>query len=109
VRSSKRWFRIDHPLAPCNLELDPEDGLRIIHSMFHFLGCHRTREGFADNQNARHISCPFFTCCKLDLRKANPDICKKTPWEAADWSGWDTEKGACWYGTAVRITRPPAA
>src|SRR4029077_7399056 len=29
-------------------EIDPEDGLRVVHSMFHFMGCHRTQIGFTE-------------------------------------------------------------
>jgi hypothetical protein len=78
-------------------ELDPEDGFRVLHSVFHFIGCHRTREGFRDAETARHASCPFYTCCTLDLRKARPDICKNTPWLSADWLGWHQ----CIIGTQI--------
>jgi hypothetical protein len=86
-------------------ELDPEEGLRVVHSIFHFVGCHRTLDGFVPLSKARHNSCPFYTCCNLKLRQNAPQICKRTPWQAVDWTGW--EHGTCWYGTGVRVTRPP--
>ena len=86
---------------------DPEDGLRVVHSIFHYLGCHRETDGFVPTNRGSRAPCPFFTCCNLALRRKVPSICGQTPWEAADWPDWD-EKGTCWYGTGVRITRPPS-
>jgi len=86
---------------------DPENGLRVVHSIFHFLGRHRTQDGFVSSCKARRDQCPFYTCCNLPLRLKEPAICKAQPWKSVDWPEWDQEKGTCWYGTAVRITRPP--
>ena len=86
---------------------DPEDGLRIVHSIFDFVGRHRRQGSFARTQDARQGACPFYTCCNLPLRTQEPTICSSSPWKSADWAKWDEAKGACWYGTAIRITRPP--
>jgi hypothetical protein len=83
--------------------LDPEDGLRIVHSVSDFVERHRTQRRFVRTQYARQGPCPFFTCCKL----TEPSICNSSPWKSADWPEWDQVQGACWYGTGVRITRPP--
>jgi hypothetical protein len=88
-------------------EIDLEDGMRVMHSMFHFIRCHRSHDGFVETANARSLPCPFYTCCNLKLRQSEPDICKRAPWKSADWSQWESENKACWYGTGVRCTRPP--
>jgi hypothetical protein len=87
--------------------LDIEAGQRVMHCIFHFIRCHRSREGFVQTSSAPSLPCPFYTCCNLQLRQSDPAICKCTPWKSADWHQWDAEKGACWYGTGVRLTRPP--
>lgn len=86
---------------------DPENGLRIVHSTFDFIGQHRRQGGFARTQDLEHSPCPFYTCCNLALRTQEPGICRDSPWKSVDWSKWDEAKGACWYATAIRITRPP--
>jgi hypothetical protein len=86
---------------------DPEAGLRVVHSVFDYVGRHRTKEGLTTTQQAQRGSCPFYTCCDLSLRKKEPDVCRNTPWKSADWPDWDRAGSACCYGTAVRITRPP--
>lgn len=88
-------------------EYDPENGIRIVHSMFDYIGRHRRVDHLAPTSEALRGSCPFFTCCTLALRQAEPRTCQNTPWEAVDWSGWN-HNGACWYGTGIQITRPPA-
>jgi hypothetical protein len=88
-------------------EYDPENGLRIVHCIFDFLDRHRTQAGFSRTPEARLRPCPFYTCCNLALRVREPSICSSSPWKSADWPEWDQAKVACWYGTAVRITRPP--
>lgn len=89
------------------VEGDPESGLRIIHSLFDYVNRHRKPIHLASTGNAARGACPFYTCCSLALRQTEPEVCRRTPWEAADWSGWDEAKGTCWYGAGVRITRPP--
>lgn len=84
---------------------DPEGGLRTVHSAFDYIGRHRTETDLTNTQHARPGRCPFYTCCNLPLRKQQPNVCQSRPWESADWPEW--EGGACWYGTGVRITRPP--
>jgi hypothetical protein len=88
-------------------ETDIEDGMRVMHSMFHFIKCHRPHDGLVETARARSLPCPFYTCCNLKLRQSDPDICKRAPWKSADWSQWDAKKGVCWYGTGVRQTLPP--
>lgn len=92
--------------ADQNSQQDPEDGLRIIHSIFDYITRHRRQDGFAPTNEAYQGKCPFYTCCNLSLRRNEASLCQNTPWKAADWSGWD-QNGVCWYGTGVRITRPP--
>lgn len=89
-------------------EHDPENGFRVVHSIFDFIGRHRQPHHLAPTSEARKGCCPFYTCCNLALRQAKPRTCEYTPWEAADWPGW-SEGRACWYGTGIRVTRPPAA
>jgi hypothetical protein len=86
---------------------DPENGLRIVHCIFDFLDRHRTQEGFLSTQDARQGPCPFYTCCNLPLRAREPSICSSLPWKSADWPEWNQAEVGCWYGHAVRITRPP--
>ena len=39
--------------------------------------------------------CPFYTCCTLDYRRENQEVCSKRPWQVfADHTG-------CWYNGAV--------
>jgi hypothetical protein len=82
-----------------------DQNLRVFHCMLHFLSVHRTASGFRPSASAE-ARCPFYTCCELKLRTAEPEICRKAPWQAADWQRWDEEGSSCWYGAAVSITRP---
>jgi hypothetical protein len=85
---------------------DPENGLRVVHSIFDYIARHRRPDRLAPTGEAVEGPCPFYTCCTLALRQAEPQNCRETPWRAADWSGWD-KGGRCWYGTGIWITRPP--
>lgn len=85
---------------------DPEDGLRVIHAVFDFMGRHATAGALMATKSLRSGQCPFYTCCDLRLRKCDPTICLCEPWRAADWKDWN-EQGRCWYGAAVAATRPP--
>jgi hypothetical protein len=102
-----RDFLLSFLVADEENGLDPEDGLRIVHSIFDFVGRHGTQYRLARTEDARQGPCPFYTCCNRALRAREPSICSSSPWKAADWPEWDQAKGACWYGTAIRITRPP--
>ena len=86
---------------------DPEQGLRIVHSIFDYLGRHRDSGGFIPTNMIGTKPCPFYTSCDLALRRVVPSICKNTPWKSADWSGWKGD-GACWYGVGIQVTRQPA-
>lgn len=84
-----------------------QQGLRILHCIFEYLYSHFIPRGFVETKLARPKQCPFYTCCDLALRKAEPAAaCQSHPWKAADWSGWNGE-GTCWYGAGVQVTRPP--
>jgi hypothetical protein len=85
---------------------DPEVGLRVIHAIFDFVGRHIRSEGFIATGDLPNQRCPFYTSCGLELRKRDLSICKNTPWQSADWSGWKQEN-KCDYGAAIAITRPP--
>ena len=87
---------------------DPEDGLRVIHAVFDFMGRHTTTGALTATESLLPRQCPFYTCCDLRLRESDPAICSRSPWRAADWNDWGGQ-GRCWYGTAVAITRPPHA
>lgn len=85
---------------------DPEDGLRVTHAVFDFMGRRTGKGALMATENLPPRQCPFYTCCDLRLRMVEPAICSCSPWRAADWHAWD-HQGRCWYGTAVAITRPP--
>lgn len=85
---------------------DPEDGLRVTHAVFDFMGRHTGTGALMATESLPPRQCPFYTCCDLRLRMVEPAICSCSPWRAADWHAWD-HQGRCWYGTAVAITRPP--
>lgn len=87
-------------------ESDPEESMRVLHAAFNFMNAHRTGTRFCATRELPSKQCPFYTACALPLRHAEPHICKNAAWESADWAGWD-RRGACWYGTAVRTSRPP--
>ena len=87
---------------------DPEDGLRVTHAIFDFLGRHTEAGALMTTDSLPPRQCPFYTCCDLRLRMVDPAICSSSPWHSADWHGWD-HQGRCWYGAAVAITRPPMA
>jgi hypothetical protein len=84
---------------------DPEAGLRVIHAVFDFMGRHCSTEAIFSTSSLSERPCPFYTSCGLNLRKFDSSICLRTPWRAADWPHWD-KKGPCWYGAAVKVTRP---
>ena len=86
---------------------DPEQGLRVVHSIFDYLGRHCDPDGFLPTSMVEKRRCPFYTSCDLALRRVAPSICKSTPWKSADWSGWE-KNGACWYAVGIRVTRQPA-
>lgn len=85
---------------------DPEDGLRVTHAVFDFMGRHTGTGALMATESLPQRQCPFYTCCNLPLRTVEPSTCLNSPWRAADWSGWNYQ-GRCWYGTAVQIARPP--
>lgn len=85
---------------------DPEEGLRVVHSIFDYLGRHLDWNGFMSTNMVTDKPCPFYTSCDLSLRRASLGICKKTPWESADWTRWGGD-GVCWYGVGVHVTRRP--
>lgn len=85
---------------------DPEDGLRVIHAIFDFMGRHTGTGALIPTESLSPRQCPFYTCCNLQLRNVDPAICSRSPWRAADWNAWG-HQGRCWYGTAVAVTRPP--
>jgi hypothetical protein len=87
---------------------DPEDGLRTIHAIFHYVSSHLTQHGFVETTGARRSPCPFYTCCNLRLRTGEPNICRSEPWLSASWPHWGPD-GKCWYGAGVSITTPPPA
>lgn len=87
---------------------DPEDGLRVTHAIFDFMGRHIEAGALMATDSLPPRECPFYTCCDLRLRMVDPAICSRSPWHSADWHGWD-DQGRCWYGAAVAITRPPMA
>ena len=95
-----------HPV-PGTKQQDPENCLRVVHAVFDFMARHRTHDGFRETAKLEPRECPFYTCCDLKLRRDQPDICRSRPYESADWRGWDTEDGACWYAVGVRVSRPP--
>lgn len=92
----------------CTNGTDPELGLRVVHAVFDFVGRHINDEGFSPTKDLPERPCPFYTICDLSLRHHNDSgtICKRMPWESADWCGWK-QNGTCDYATAVMITRPP--
>jgi hypothetical protein len=87
--------------------VDPEAALRIVHSAFHFMFAHRGPEGFVATREVGQRKCPFYTCCNLQLRQQEPHICREAPWLSAAWKKWDG--ATCWYGSGVRLTRPPTS
>lgn len=89
-------------------ETDPQVGWRIIHAAFRFLGLHTSVTGFMPTINIKAIACPFYTICDLSLRKAEPEICRTSPWISVDWATWEPKGDRCWYGTAIYVTRPPS-
>ena len=86
---------------------DPEEDLRVVHSVFDYLSRHPDGNGFVPTNRIACKPCPFYTSCGLPLRRASPSTCKNTPWESADWPSWG-ERGVCWYGVGIRVTRQPA-
>lgn len=82
---------------------DPEDGLRVVHAIFDFVGRHSKNGEFIPTAELEAKPCPFFTCCDLDVRKHQSDICRNSPWGSVG----QYDGGNCWYGAAVAITRPP--
>ena len=82
-------------------ELQPSSFARTIEAQQHFVYVHinqRARE--FRSSPAADPKCPFFNACGLDVRRANPEVCEKTPWLA--YHGEDT---GCWYGGAATACR----
>ncbi|EHQ25124.1 hypothetical protein [Mucilaginibacter paludis] len=44
--------------------------------------------------------CPFYTCCDLQDRKDNPEICENKPWRIYEVQ-FNRDKKYCWYATGV--------
>lgn len=85
----------------------PEDQMRIVHSIFDLVSRHMSSKEFVPTEYANARPCPFYTCCNLSLRHTNPGICAKKPWESVNPKYWPPES-TCWYGAAMKLTRPPA-
>jgi hypothetical protein len=76
------------------------DEMAVLHSALHLMLSHLGKDSILETKYIDPCQCPFYTCCSLSLRRKNPGICKRKPWEAAHWPGWpDGER--CWYGAAV--------
>jgi len=105
--SLQRDFLFSFQPKQSNQAIDPEAALRVVHSAFHFMSVHRVREGFAATSEVGQRKCPFFTCCDLQLRQQEPNVCRETPWLSAGWKRWDS--ASCWYGSGVRITQSPTS
>ncbi len=97
-----------------DLALDPHDkllefGWRKMHASFRFVSLHTTPTGFrSTNEIAvrEATKCPFYRVCLYPLRKAAPAVCACEPWTSALLPDGGMP---CWYATAVRDMRPPAA
>jgi len=44
--------------------------------------------------------CPFYTCCNLELRKINKEVCKTKPWRIYEKAA-NKDNQQCWYGGGV--------
>ena len=102
----KRDFLLSFLAPSTDSVYDPEAGFMVVHSIFDYLNRHVGVNGFVPTNNAAQRPCPFYTTCDLSLRRSAPEICKNTPWTSSDWTSWD-ERGVCWYGIGVRVTRQP--
>lgn len=87
---------------------------QIFHAAFHYLKLYLRRPsgevffvGHDKLNPSNYYKCPFYTMCSLKLREKEPHICRTKPWEAESWYK-DSIEDMCWYGFAVRQTRPPA-
>ena len=103
----QRDFLLSFVAPDANSNSDPEEGLRVVHSVFDYLARHPDVNGFAPTKRIARRACPFYTSCGLPLRRTSPGTCKDTPWESADWPNWG-ERGVCWYGVGIRVTRQSA-
>ncbi len=79
--------------------IDPEAALRTFHSALYLMLIHSPKRGFTPTHPSVAGTCPFFTSCRLPLRRNDPDICQYTPWDAASWAGWKAGL-SCNYGSA---------
>ena len=102
----QRDFLLSFLVPDTDSSRGPEEGFRVVHSIFDYLGRHADLKGFVPTNRIAYKPCPFYTSCDLPLRRASSGTCKNTPWESADWPSWG-EGGVCWYGVGIRVTRQP--
>jgi len=44
--------------------------------------------------------CPFYTCCDLELRKTNANVCQTKPWRIYEIAA-NKDNQQCWYGSGL--------
>jgi hypothetical protein len=99
----------DFLLPPEDEPESSDDEFATLHCAIDLLLSHREIDEIAPTDTLNESACPFYTCCKLEMRRSAPESCWTTPWAAATWPGWPAGK-TCWYGAATRasvgLTRP---
>jgi hypothetical protein len=76
------------------------DELAVLHCALHFMLIHLDFDSILATRDVDKSHCPFYTCCSLPLRTANPKTCRQEPWKAFSWTGWTTSE-RCWYAAGV--------
>ncbi len=86
-------FARDRMFTYMNNGAASHNGIVALHSQMKFFWAHFGTPGvFFPDVEAK---CPFFTSCELSLRRDDPDVCARRPWERS------VLPNTCWYGTAV--------
>lgn len=66
-RGSEDQLQRDYLLSFLTLDIDdsrdPEEGFRVVHSIFDYLGRHADSNGFVSTTKAARRACPFYTSC----------------------------------------------
>lgn len=90
----------DRDFLGTTLENDISDSLKTLLSYSHYFKAHTNFQSTKIIEASMHTSCPFYYCCKLDLRIKNEDICYKKPWRIFEISS-NIDNQFCWYGQGV--------
>ena len=99
IREDEINYKKDFLLS-AEKDIDLAQKIATLQSFYHYYDSHLIQSTDDIEKDGEAYSCPFYTVCDLELRKANNEICSKRPWRIYELAGGHSGYH-CWYGSAV--------